>query len=65
LVNNNFPYTEKWGGGGMIDMENINIKLNTIRHDKLARRDSCYVNLKIEEIFNDDTDQWELFMNLN
>jgi hypothetical protein len=65
LTNMDFAVTDKWGGGKTIDLENINIKLSTIRHDRLARRDSCYVNMKLEEIMNEDTKKWELFMTLN
>jgi hypothetical protein len=65
LLNTDFAYTEKWDGGAMIEFENYNIKLSTIRHDRLARRDSCFVNLKLEEIKNESTGRWELFMTLN
>ena len=61
----NHPWKKKEDGGIKIEFKNQSIKVNTLKHDRLARRDTCWVNFSLEEIKSSSTGKWELFMNLS
>ena len=45
----NFPYEEKWSGGAKIEFEDYQVRVNKIKHDKLARKDACTIDFTLEE----------------
>ena len=44
-----FPLVKKDDGGLKITFTDLKTKVNILKHDKLARRDNCYLDFELEE----------------